>query len=125
MSQLSKTTGKLWATMAGEVSEDVILSEFSSFVGLVLAQAKYLLFENKRYIDKRQELETDCKELSKYALRGIALSRDRDITVTSVKYPRIVSEILQLTQDVLSIAVKWELIEFEDSTRFGSYRGEK
>lgn len=125
MSQLSKTTGKLWAAMAGEVSEDVILSEFASYSGLVLAQANYLIFEQKRFVDKKSELESDIKKLEKYAQDGIALSRQRDVTMTSLKYARIMSDVLKLVQDILTIAVKWDLIEFEDSTRFGSYKGEK
>lgn len=125
MSQLSKTTGKLWAAMAGEVSEDVILSEFASYSGLVLAQANYLIFEQKRFVDKKSELESDIKKLEKYALEGINLSRQRDVTMTSLKYARIMSDVLKLVQDILTIAVKWDLIEFEDSTRFGSYKGEK
>lgn len=125
MSQLSKTAGKLWAAMAGEVSEDVILSEYTAFSGLVLSQAEFLIFENKRYSDKVEELKSDIVKLKEYAQNGVRLSRERDTTATPVKYARIMSSVLENVQNVIRIAVKWDLIEFEDSTRFGSYRGEK
>lgn len=125
MSQLSKTAGKLWAAMAGEVSEDVILSEYSAFVSLVIAQAESAIFENKRYSDNINDLKSDTSLLRECAKNGIKLSNMRDTTATPVKYARIMSSVMEYLQQVFIIAVKWGFVEFEDSTRFGSYRGEK
>lgn len=125
MSQFSKTSGKLWAAMAGEVSEDVILSEYSAFVSLVIAQAESAVFENKRYSDNISYLKSDILQLRECAKQGIKLSNMRDTTATPVKYARIMSSVMEYLQQVLIIAVKWNFIEFEDNTRFGSYRGEK
>lgn len=125
MSQLSKTAGRLWATMAGEVDEHVILSEFAAFSGLILAQAESLIFEKNRFADKINELTKDRDELKKLAQKAIQLSQRRDSTVSAVKYPTIISSVLENLQNVLVIAVRWNLVEFDESTRFSSYLEDK
>lgn len=128
MSQLSKTAGKLWASIACEVSEDVILSELSAFVSLIKAQASLDLFVKKRFeenTDTFNAVSADYAELTICAQKTLTQSKNRDTQLTPRKYATVISEVLKIMQDVTEIAVKWNWIDFEDNTRFGSFLEEK
>lgn len=125
MSQLSKTAGKLWAAMACEVSEDVILSEFAAFAGIIKAQMNLEIHKRKlsgENADSYADLSADYADLCRHAQKVIAISRRRDTQVAALNYASNISDVLSTLQDVTLIAVRWGLIDFEDSTRFGSYR---
>lgn len=126
MSQLSKTAGKLWAIIACEVSENAIISEYAAFVSLILAQAGKDLVEKRRYpadTDNYSALQRDYDILRKSASDGRSVSLVRDMTISAINYSKNMTRILELFQTVTEIAVKWYYLDFEDATRFSSYRG--
>ena len=109
--------------MVTTLDEDSLINETALFGTLIKSQLCQIIKDGKRFSDRSEELKSSYAKLQTLLNSAQNLSIKRDPYVTKPSYAKIVTAILQIIDGMTEIAVLYDLIDFDDSTRFGSYKG--
>lgn len=122
--QTSKTAGDLWVSLVYVTVENEKIDGFASLVALILGEAETKKLSIKENTPEYNTISDDIQELKEISEEVEKISMKRDMTMTAINYPWIITQIYKNNTKLLKIALKHKLIEFSDGARFAGYGGD-